>query len=645
MPWSSWHKANLSIAMKIRKRITGPLLAMILVAAAVTMQGQSSRPGYQNFNVAVYCRAYEVEKMGDPEWLNESWEVISRQVHVDKIYLETHRDLLIVEEATLASAIRFFEERGVEVGGGITYTIDESNSFETFCYTNPEHRRKVREIAEYTARFFDEFILDDFFFTSCKCDLCIEARGDRSWTDFRLALMTEAATSLVLEPAKAVNPDVEVVIKYPNWYEHFQGLGFNLETQPSMFDGLYTGTETRDRTGNQHLQQYHGFAIVRYFEHLKPGNNRGGWVDTGGSRPLDRYAEQLWLTLFAGAPEITLFDIRQMLIPLNETSRSPWHGTGTSFDWDSMKEGAGTTAEEIPGVLTFAGAAGHALHAVDDVVGQLGIPVGVQSYKPYHSTGEDFLQNFLGMIGIPMDIVPEFPENEPNIFLTETASFDPEIVDRIKRELERGNRVTMTSGLYRALQGKGIEDIVELRVTERKALVNGFRAGWAPPVSIDKDILIPQIQYLTNDSWEVVSGLDDTNGWPMLHRADYSKGRLLVLTVPDNFTDLYHLPPAALNVIRQQISGHLGITLEGPAEVSLIPYDNRTFVVESFLDEPVTVEVILGPDVTQITEVPSGESLPGTLREAPVFRNRKFGEDATSFDLELKPHSFRAFRY
>ena len=86
---------------------------------------------------------------------------------MDKIYLETHRDLLIVSDETLEFAINFFLERGIEVGGGITCTIDESNNFETFCYTNPEHRQMVQEIAEHTARHFDEFILDDFFFTSC----------------------------------------------------------------------------------------------------------------------------------------------------------------------------------------------------------------------------------------------------------------------------------------------------------------------------------------------------------------------------------------------------------------------------------------------------------------------------------------------
>lgn len=181
------------------KKILLSLIGLLLFLQAGAQQ-------YQNFKVSIYTRAYEVEKMKDSHWLDSTWRVISEQVQPDKIYLETHRDLLIVPDATLRKAIRFFKEKGLEIGGGITYTIDESNSFETFCYTNPEHRKKVQEIAEYTARYFDDFILDDFFFTSCKCSLCVEAKGDMSWTEYRLKLMTEAGKSLVLGPARKVNP-------------------------------------------------------------------------------------------------------------------------------------------------------------------------------------------------------------------------------------------------------------------------------------------------------------------------------------------------------------------------------------------------------------------------------------------------------
>ena len=294
---------------------------------------------HKNFKVSVYVRAYEVQKMKDREWLESSWKIISDQLDVDKIYLETHRDLLIVDDETLEQAKAFFLKQGLEVAGGITYTINESNEFETFSYSDPEDRAMVRRIAEHTARHFDEFLLDDFFFTSSKKDVEIEAKGNRSWTEYRLALLKEAGQDLVVGPAKAVNPKVKVIIKYPNWYDHFQGLGFSLEDGPQIFDGVWTGTETRDPGSAQHLQNYLGYNIMRYFEHISGGRNGGGWVDSGGIyMSMDRYAEQLHLTAIAKARDVMLFAWNQLLdVKLNPRFRAPWQGSGTSWDYDAMR--------------------------------------------------------------------------------------------------------------------------------------------------------------------------------------------------------------------------------------------------------------------------------------------------------------------
>ena len=181
---------------------------LLCMVCNMTMQAKA----YESFKVSIYVRAYEVDKMKDIHWLDSTWNVISQQLEVDKIYLETHRDLLVVEDATLEQAKKFFHDRGIETAGGITYTINEANSFETFCYSNPEHRKMVQKIAEHTAKHFDEFILDDFFFTSCKSDIEIKAKGMQSWTDYRLKLMTEAGRDLVLKPAKKVNPQVKVTL-------------------------------------------------------------------------------------------------------------------------------------------------------------------------------------------------------------------------------------------------------------------------------------------------------------------------------------------------------------------------------------------------------------------------------------------------
>ena len=563
--------------------------------------------GYDNFEVAVYARAYEVRQMDDLKWLEPIWDMISSQVHVDKIYLETHRDMVIVDEKTLEKVKKFFNSRGVKTAGGITLTVSEMNRFETYCYSNPEHRRKVKEIIELTARHFDEIILDDFFFTDCKCELCIRDKGEMSWTDFRLKQMTEASTSLIIGPAKAVNPKVKMVVKYPNWYEHFQGLGFNLETEPPLFDGIYTGTETRNANApGQHLQEYLGYQIFRYFENIKPGGNGGGWVDTGGMTSMDRYAEQLWLTLFAKAPEITLFDFRQMQRTLRPADRAEWQDQKPFFEYDEMIKPYTLKGKQFT-PTTVARAAGYTFEKVDGFIGKLGKPLGIQSYRPYHSTGEDFLHNYLGMIGLPMDLKPEFPDDARMILLTESAKFDPDIVKKIKARLMAGKDVTITSGLLRALSGKGIEDIIELEYTDRKALVTDFSAGmFGSANKASKEILIPQIMYLTNDSWTDVEALGGPVGWPMLHQGRYGKASLFVLTIPESFGDLYALPQAVLNRIRDVLSPDLKFRIEGQSMVSLFVYDNNTMIVESFLPEETKVKVIAGSGITKLTDIVSG---------------------------------------
>jgi hypothetical protein len=604
-----------------------------------------SQGGYKNFKVAVYARAYEVEKMNDLNWLEPIWTEISRQVKVDKIYLETHRDLLLVKKETIETARNFFESHNVEVAGGITLTINESNLFETFCYSNPEHRQKVKEIVEYTAGLFNEIILDDFFFTNCKCELCIKGKGDQSWTDYRLKLLDEAARELIVNPAKAVNPNVKVVIKFPNWYEHFQGLGFNLETEPEIFDGLYTGTETRDAVlSNQHLQQYHGYLIFRYFENIKPGKNGGGWVDTGGSRFLDRYAEQLWLTLFALAPEITLFDFRQLQRKISESERAPWQGENPSFSFNEMMIPYELPDKTVVTPTTIARAAGYTFEKVDRFLGELGKPVGVKSYKPYHSTGEDFLQTYLGMAGIPMDIVPEFPTDDNILLLTESAQFDPDIVSKIKNQLINGKNVMITSGLLRALEDKGIGDIAELRYTDRKSIVKDFSIGWRGIFKGDTEIMIPQINYLTNDSWELISGMDSGLGWPFLLKADYAKGTLYLLTIPENFADIYNLPAEVLSEIRKTMSTDLYARLEGPAKVSLFLYDNHTLIVESFLDKTTDVSVVADSKFTRLADIVSGDLISAEKISSNMPRAQPSAPQDVRFSFSLKPHSYRVFR-
>ena len=567
-----------------------------------------AKEGYKNFDLVIYCPQFDMRRMQDAEWLEATYTELSRSLKIEKVYLETFRDNDLIEKEVVLTIKKFFEDRGVKTAGGITYVQSERNRFQTFCYSNPEHRQQVRQIAEHTAALFDEFILDDFFFTNCKCEKCIQAKGNQSWSQFRLDLMTEAAEKLVIQPAKKINPAVKIIIKYPNWYDHFQYCGFNLETQPKMFDLIYTGTETRDPVyTHQHLQPYQSFAIMRYFENVATGRNAGGWVDPYAHRTLDRYAEQIRLTLFAKAREQTLFC---------------WGALVQMIQEDSVAQP----------LSEFAPVAGHTLEKVDRFLGKLGKPVGVKSYKPYHSFGEDFLINYIGMLGIPIEIVPEFPDAENIIFLTEQARFDKEIVSKIKGQLIQGKEVMVTSGLYKVLQGKGIEDIVELECTDEKAFVRTFYNWWNTSHS-ENEILIPQIRYATNDSWELITALVSGVGYPILLQASYGNGRLYVLTIPDNFGQLYDLPQEVITSIKRVLLKELFVSTDTPAEVSLFVYDNNTFIVESFLDQRIPVKIVLNQKFSELVSLTSNRELKGQTEW-----------NTTVFQTGLAPHSYEVYQ-
>jgi hypothetical protein len=627
------------------------IMATIALATALTAQAGK----YQNFKVSTYIRAQDVVRMADDRFLNETWQTISSQVDLDKIYLETHRDAFTVDEKTMTKVKKFFLSKGLEVGGGITYTRSEPSDFETYSYARPVERQQVREVAEYTARLFDDFILDDFFFIDLKNDdeIAAKERSGKSWTDYRLRLMADAGRELVVEPAKRVNPKVKVIIKYPNWYDHFHGLGFNLEEEPLYFDGIWTGTETRDPASAQHLQNYLSYNVVRYFDNIAPGKNGGGWVDAGGIHmSMDRYAEQLHLTMLSKTPEIILWNYMQLYdVKITPRMRAPWQELGgNSFRYDEMtapytKDKGGPAIQPT----TMARFASVTLRQTDRLTGLLGNPVGLVSYKPYHSSGEDFLQNYLGMIGLPMDMHPRFPEDRQQILLTEQAAHDPQIVNKIKQQLKKGGDVMITTGLLKAIR-ENLADVCELYCGDLKAIVSDF--GFAGKAQ--REFIIPQVKYFTNDAWEVVSAgrplTGGVSGYPILLRDTYSKGMLFVLTIPDDFGNLYDYPAGALNVIRRAMSKDVGAYIEGPSKVALFPYDNKTMVVENFNDEAVSVRVVINGKVSVLRNLLTGEQLKAVElpKAVPTWgRNRFFGypDGATVFDIELAAHSYIGLGY
>jgi hypothetical protein len=630
--------------------------ATAILLMTISLAGAEPQP-YKDFKVTVYIPAQVVEHMGhDPAWMESTWNIIGSRVHVDKVFIETYRGGVSVDDATVSQVESFFQSQGVEVAGGMAMTGPPNGSgwFHSLDYVDPKDRALVERMSALTARHFNEIILDDFLFTNDKSDAAIAAKGKRTWDQYRLQLMDAVARDLILKPALAANPKVRVIIKFPNWYPSFQGLGYDLEREPKMFPEIWTGDETRDPlTTDQHLQPYESYEVFRYFENIAPGRNGGGWVDTYGVLYPDRYAEQLWDTILAKAPAINLFQYTDLLRPVESGDRGAWQMLPTSFNFFQMvHECCGDIRSSEPRYPLMADAAAYALRQVDRVAGELGAPIGLASYRPYQSTGEDFLPEVVGMLGIPVEMYPEWPKAK-TVLLTETAKYDPDIVSKIEQHLRDGDNVIVTSALLHAIQNKGMDEISDMYVTGSVLAARSFVAGFGSADGAGlgtsrQSILFPEVHYYINQEGVAVYGLAEGRSVPLLLMDRYGKGMLYVWSVPENMNDLYQFPSRVLNTIRSYFDVGLPVKLEGPAKVSLFEYDNGTFVVESFLDHPAAVRVTGG--FGHIKDLLTGTTLAGdpipergamlrSQSSASAQAPREYG-----FGLQIEPHSFVAFR-
>ena len=544
---------------------------------------------YKNFRAAIYIPVSATKKLADPAEFEREFVRVSSQLKFDKVYIEAYRDRQFATDAQLETVKREFQVKGILTSGGITLAAGGSGGqFGTFDYENPADRAECERAVRLIARHFDEVILDDFFFYTSKSDADIAAKGARSWTQYRLAKMNEAARDLVLGPAKQENPRVRLIVKYPNWYEHFHGLGYDLADEAHAFDAIYTGTETRDPVmTDQLLQQYESYEIYRYLSNVRPDANLGAWVDTYSIRSIDRYAEQLWDGLFAKAPEQMLFEWGAMANPSAATPGTrPWAKQATSFRWP------------VAGGNGWASAANEALHTVDSVLGDLGNPVGIASYRPPHATGEDFLHNYIGNLGVPIELYPAYPAQAHTILLTQAAAADPDIIAKIQASLKSGANVIATSGFLEATQDRGFGQLAEWHTTGHTIAIDqyfvGFGAGNGAELKEPgkaRSILFPEVRFYTNDSWGIIRGVAAAKGFPIVLMNHYSRGTLYLWTMPENFGDLYNLPQPMITRLKQFLFADAPVQIDAPDHVALFTYDNGAFVVENFRDDVASVGV------------------------------------------------------
>ena len=524
---------------------------------------------YKNFKTVTYCIAGWVNHITEEE-LRKQADFLQKYVGIDKIYLETYRDEFAKKEQ-LEMFKRVMKDYNIEVSGGITTVTPDLNEtdkkrqrlFNTFCYCNEPMRSRLKEVSEYTASMFDEFIIDDFFFTQCACEDCAREKGNRSWEEFRLAKMLEVSRDLIIGPAKKVNPKIHIIIKYPNWRESFAQTGYNPGQQRDIFDSIYTGTETRHGAQtDQHLPRYLSYSLMRYFESVAPGRNGGGWFDNFDCDRIDTYLEQAYLTAFAKPKEIMM------------------------FCWPSLVNNKRSTP------------LGFMYQKLDAILGELGTPLGLKVYLPFNSQGEDHLEDYLGMAGVPMEPVCDFPRYEETgsgngarsaaacrkVMVTAASLKDPQVLEKVEAFAIAGGNVIATAGFIIGALQKYPEQLGKLTgvsYTNRTLTADEFQCAGAGPmgknyIKTAGPVTYRLLEHRNNATWSVMNAGHGEYHESVLCYDTYGKGRLTILNLPEMPSRIYDLPAQALTQIRQELDTN-GIWIDGGAGVSLFTYDNKTF--------------------------------------------------------------------
>lgn len=582
---------------------------------------------YKNFKTVTYCVAGWVNHITEEELRKEA-DFLQKYVKIDKIYLETYRDEFASREQ-IEMFKRVMKDYNIEVSGGITTVTPDLNEsdkkrqrlFNTFCYCNEPMRARLKEISEYTASQFDEFIIDDFFFTQCMCEDCIREKGKRSWKEFRLAKMLEVSENLIIKPAKKINPKINIIIKYPNWREGFQETGYNPGQQRKIFDSIYTGTETRHGAQtDQHLPRYLSYSLMRYFESVAPGRNGGGWFDPFDCDRIDTYLEQAYLTAFAKPKEIMMF-----CWPAIANNK---RATPLGFMYDKL----------------------------DRILGRLGQPRGLKVYIPFNSQGDDHIEDYLGMAGIPMEPVCDFPEyntdsvTDRKVLVTAASLEDSQIVEKLRKFVEAGGHAIATSSFMIGALSKypEISELTSVSYTNRSLTADEFQtpaqiSHFKNYVKSAEPVEFPLLEHRNNATWSIMNAGHGEYHESILCYDTYGKGRFTIMTLPEMPSKLYSLPPSVLTAIRKELDV-CDMWIDGNSGVSLFCYDNKTFGLYCYTWDgctPQEFQLHIKGKVSELARIPDSDApvmfKPQILK--PVYSN----DNETVFYARVTPGDFDFF--
>ncbi|MBZ0256435.1 hypothetical protein K8I31_10250 [bacterium] len=383
------------------------------------------------------------DQLGNEDGLQKAID-FCKQTGITRVFIETFRDGYTAERKTLEHARDRFRDAGIEASGCVTPTGMGTKSTGWDAVSNYEAqdtRDELKRIFAYTASMFDEIMIDDFLFTDDESEQSKKAKGERSWSQYRADLMYEISEDYILKPARAANPDVKVIIKYPQWYDNFHNRGYDVDKQTQLYDKIWVGTETRDPDNDRwgRKAQYEAFFIMSWLNEIGGDKCGGGWFDTYGTSP-ETYVEQARQTILGGGRESMLFHYGELL---------------------KRPELVDALRAEMENLFELARMIHGAKH-----IGALAVKVPNSQPR-----GDDFIYDFIGMLGIHLIPAPTIDHQileEPVVAANQqeipilaavlaASSWCDELPEKINDFLKVKQGVVITSNLATLMKEKGVE--------------------------------------------------------------------------------------------------------------------------------------------------------------------------------------------
>lgn len=542
----------------------------------------------QDLRLSIYITAQTVEQMFTKETGLEKVVSLLHENGITTVYLEVYRSGLVISPDVISSSVSFLEENGFEVAGGICTVpgagigVPQEGPLTWFNWQSLKTQRDLRKIMEDSAPFFDTFIVDDFL---CTADTSIEskiARGEKNWSEYRRSLLTDLSQSVFINPAKAKNPNIKVIIKYPQWYDRFHLFGYDVDSKTKLYDGVCVGTETRGQYTQSFgfVQPYEGFINFRWLSSLAGSKIGGAWFDHIDC-DADDFTDQAYQSVIAGAKELIIFNLE------NYITGHPGHIL-LRQDFEKLAELARAIAEN---------------------------PVrGVKGYKPPNSdaSGDLYLLDYIGMFGV--SIVPDskYPEDAEVIFLPTQAATDINIPVKIQRSLEKGARIVMTTGfLANAAGGEKLAELAQVKWPLAKVsakadtvISEGGIHKLRLPLTLGYDV-IPDgaevllqtaapasIPFMTQNQNKTVFVLNSHT----FSQEDFEAAGELLLCPGE--TGLLELPRPWVNTIRSAFLSQDDPVIDAPSRISMQILHNHSFIIHNY-DRQKSVIKILLPEPTE----------------------------------------------